>query len=946
MAFENIGLGGILTFNSAPAVRGMTKASRSFQRLELRARRLKEGMRRVGAGMRTLGMASVVGGVAMGFGLKKAVDFEHQMGAVASVTRATGKQLNTYSDFARKMGIETAFSASEAGKAMFVLGKFGLTKKPLMEATKGVTDLAAAEGIDLAAASRVMVGSLKSMSMSVMESKRAANVLALASASTEANVINLGESFAYAGSTAKQMNMSYEMTTAIFSALAGKMMVGSRAGTGVMALMRGLQGSSSRASKIMASLGINVQQFGGDMSRLPAIIEHIDQVLSKKFTNPIQKAQKITQIFGRFGQVAFSNLAQTGRKEMERIHQSLTKAGSAFKDKFGRPLGAAAWMAQKRLNTVKGAVILFKSSLESFFITIFQGFLGPMKSRIQDITKRFNNVLFAMQALEKDDSIKNQTALVKKYGHTTMQMALGFRDATKMVKNAWKAIGQAIQRVGRLFGKHIGKDTLRHVIKFTLGISMMLASLAPIFIALFGLKVLFGALWSVGTGMLIAIKAALLPVAVVLGGILALLMIRRKEGESLGQTALRMIMAIRSAAISLMNTVIVPLFEGIMDVMRAFTVEIADFWQGVAFQLQNLIYQTIGAFKKAISIIITIMRPLLSLVKGIILRLRPVFQALVKFAMVVYGVFVKVATAILAVFKAFARVVASIIRALKPILLDIVTAVGKVARWVMKVIAGLFKALGAVARGVMYLFRKLHQFMRPVVEAFGKIVQFLWIIGKIIFKVLVLPLKLVLGVVKDIGMWVWDKIAPGFRAIGRALGVFVNMIVRAGKLLKTVLLWPFQKIAQGLAYVLRKLAKVASIIPGVSGKAIREIATSLEHFSGVYSKGVGKRIAGGQRAQMKKQEMLTGGEARALAEEERRSARTQAKAEKTLNATIVDKRSLSVKAMSSIDGRCVASASARHRVELQERAGFGTTPWQRRAVILRSGDLTPAGKGK
>jgi hypothetical protein len=55
--------------------------------------------------------------------------------------------------------------------------------------------------------------------------------------------------------------------------------------------------------------------------------------------------------------------------------------------------------------------------------------------------------------------------------------------------------------------------------------------------------------------------------------------------------------------------------------------------------------------------------------------------------------------------------------------------------------------------------------------------------------------------------------------------------------------------------------------------------------------------------------------------------------EVTVENKLEDKRTIDVKNNLCVDGENLSIASGRHRVEIQERAGFKSTPWQQRTIL-------------
>ncbi len=944
MAFETLGIGGVLTFNDTQAVTAMTRTGRSFQRLQLRARRLSAGMTKIGAGVRSIGMASGAAAIGMGIGLKSAVDFEHQMASVSAVTGGVTSELRKNSQYARKLGIDTAYSATEAGKAMFILGKFGLTKKPLRTATKGVTDLAAAVDLNMTSAATVLIGTLKAMSMGTEHATRVANVLSEMSVRTAANADGLGEAFAYAGSTLKSMNVSVETSGAAFGLLADKMMRGSRAGTGMMALMRGLQGSSGKSKKLMKKFGIDIQQFGGDMSKLPSIIEHVNQVLSKRFTNPIKKAQAVTAIFGRFGQVAFNNLAQSGKAKFQELIKKANESSKAYK-LHGKSVGAAAFMAAKRLDSVKGVMILIKSSLEGLSIALFKSFLGPMKSRLNAAKQGFNNVLAAMTALGSDSSVKNQTKLTKQYGSTVVQVALGVRDGIQLVKDAWKSVGAVIKRVGMMFGQAMGKDTLRTIMKIVVGGTMLLGTMAPMFIALLGLKFLIGTVVSLVSGLAMVFSAVALPAVAAIALVAGALLLLRQEGEGIGETAMRLLTNVATFAQGIYQNAILPIFYGLRDIVVSLTTGMASFWAETLGTMRGYVRLLGDEFMMNSDRMISGIKPVIKAIKGAVTKLKPFFKAYIKFNLAVLGVIIKVGIAVSRLTRSIASGVMAIVASVKPMLMGIFGTMMTIFGGLLSLLGKVLVYIGQITMKMVAMWLKVWNVIKPILVGLGKMMVVLYRIGRIIGDFILVPFKLLIKAVKYTVGLVRDKLAPAFQFIAAINAKIVGLIKKAGKFMYSMMIDPFKFVAKYVAKALDRLAGVAGKI-GMNAGNIRALAAALRGFSGEGSitaramgKFRGRRAERPTLVQTSKAQHLD--QQRAF-DEAAQNRKQKARDERQLRA-IKSKHEVKVNVKASIDGRCVADAAARHRVEIQERAGYGMTPWQRRAVILRSNETTPTG---
>ncbi len=93
MAFERIGIGGFLKFDEKDALRGMGRARKGFARLRKGAGQVGAGLSQIGGGLRNMSLALLPVTAGIGFGIKKAAEFEKKMSGVGAITRASTEDL-------------------------------------------------------------------------------------------------------------------------------------------------------------------------------------------------------------------------------------------------------------------------------------------------------------------------------------------------------------------------------------------------------------------------------------------------------------------------------------------------------------------------------------------------------------------------------------------------------------------------------------------------------------------------------------------------------------------------------------------------------------------------------------------------------------------------------------------------------------------------------------
>ena len=168
---------------------------------------LNKAQSNVAASMRTIGRNMAIAGAAIvaafGMAIKTASQFEQSMANTASVAGATSEELKKLSDYAREMGEQSVFSASQAADAMYFLASAGMNVDQVMSALKGTLALAAATQSDLAFTAAAVAATLSQFGLEASEADRVANVFAATISMSQATMDKLATSMSYVGPMAK-----------------------------------------------------------------------------------------------------------------------------------------------------------------------------------------------------------------------------------------------------------------------------------------------------------------------------------------------------------------------------------------------------------------------------------------------------------------------------------------------------------------------------------------------------------------------------------------------------------------------------------------------------------------------------------------------------------------------------------------------------------------------
>jgi len=463
VALERYGLGAIITADSKPFVSETGKArnsltqfvktanqapaavsrmgaavSRASMVMRQGATQMAAGARQLGAGLRNAALGALPLTVAVGAGIVKAAQFEKQMSAVGAITRANEQDMAKLNKEAKRMGIVSVFSATQAGEAMEHLARAGANADQIIAALGGTMNAAAADSIDLATASNIVAQTVKAMDLQWSDAAHVADVLALTSASANTNITMLGESFKYGAAMAKGLDISLEETSAIFGKLGDAGLKGSIAGTSFVNMMNKIVKPSGKAEAAMEKWGISLEDSNKELKPISTIIHEISTKMDA-IPSAAERAAMSVEFFGLRGVKAYNALKIQGKEAIDDLENKLIAAS------YG--IGAAAEAAEKRLDNFLGRLTLFGASVESLSIGLFAPMLKSFTPVVEEMTTGLNNVLFSLDALndiKAEESKQNAASaqLIAKTANERLQAAGAMENYAKSTRSAIQVLNR------------------------------------------------------------------------------------------------------------------------------------------------------------------------------------------------------------------------------------------------------------------------------------------------------------------------------------------------------------------------------------------------------------------------------------------------------------------------------------------------------------------------
>lgn len=344
------------------------------------------------AGKKLLPVTAAVTGLGTA-AVTTAANFESSMSQVQatmgitkdSMSEVDGQSVNTMdtlSELAKKMGAETAFSASECAEALNYLALAGYDTQQMCDTLPTVLNLAAAGGIDLASASDMVTDAMSALGMGVSESEKMVDQMAKTTSTTNTSVAQLGEGILTIGATAKSVKGgTAELNTAL-GILANNGIKGAEGGTHLRNIILSLQNPTDKAAASMKSLGVDVYDSEGNMRSMNDILGDLNKSMDGMTSE--EKSNIISNIFNKTDLSSVNALLANTGDTWDNLQKSIADSG-----------GAAQQMADTQLDNLQGQLTILKSALEGLAIS-FGELLMPAIKQIVGWVQKFVDWLNGM----------------------------------------------------------------------------------------------------------------------------------------------------------------------------------------------------------------------------------------------------------------------------------------------------------------------------------------------------------------------------------------------------------------------------------------------------------------------------------------------------------------------------------------------------------------------
>ena len=346
--------------------------------------------------------------------------FDSSMSNVAALSGATDEELKMLRDTAKEFGSSTKFSASEAADALGYMALAGWDAETSASALGGVLDLAAASGMDLAAASDMVTDYMSAFNMEAKDSAYFADLLAYAQGNANTTAQGLGEAFKNSAANMNAAGQDIETTVALLSMMANQGLKGSEAGTALTAVMRDMTAKMDEGAIKIGETSVAVMDANGNYRDMTDILKDVEAA-----TNGMGDAERATALQSTF--------TSDSIKGLNLILNAGIDEAAAFEEQLRNSGGAAGEMSKTMNDNLNGDLTNLGSKLEGVQIAIYEKF----EPALRDGVKVLDSLLDAINFV-----VDHSTEFIAALGAMAAGVAayVGYTTALKIMENGWKSL--------------------------------------------------------------------------------------------------------------------------------------------------------------------------------------------------------------------------------------------------------------------------------------------------------------------------------------------------------------------------------------------------------------------------------------------------------------------------------------------------------------------------
>ncbi|MCX5206742.1 phage tail tape measure protein [Streptomyces sp. NBC_00237] len=328
-------------------------------------RQLRHGLLSARQEMHHLRGLVVGGGIVAGLAeiAKEGNEYQRAINKWGAVTGASGQEMVQAAAKARQLGADLNIpgtSASKAADAMLELAKAGQTSTSSIANARAAMQLAAADNLSAADASRYLGDVMDQFGLSSNNAGRAADVLAAGANAASGGLQDIYYAMSYTGPVAAQLGISLEDTAAAVAMLARSGILGSKAGTSLRGMLTNLAKPTKLMKRGLAELGIEAWDAQGNFKGLRTVIDGFEKAQHRMSQKDF--LGNLAMVVGKPALAGAAALAHQGAESYDQMHTAIARTGAAGEIAASQTKGLAGAVTQLKTTAKNTGQVLFTAA--------------------------------------------------------------------------------------------------------------------------------------------------------------------------------------------------------------------------------------------------------------------------------------------------------------------------------------------------------------------------------------------------------------------------------------------------------------------------------------------------------------------------------------------------------------------------------------------------------
>lgn len=310
----------------------------------------------------------------IGDSIQTGMGFDTAMSQVAATMGKTTDEIAELRDYAKEMGAETAFSATQSAEALNFMALAGYDAETSMKMLPNVMNLAAAGDMELARASDMVTDSQTALGLSLDETETLVDQMAKTSSKTNTSVSQLGDAMLTIGGTAKNLSGGTKELNQVLGLMADNGIKAGEAGTHLRNIILAMNPTTKDAKEAFDDLNFSAYDSQGNLREMSDIFGELSEKTADMTSQ--ERQDIIGKIFNKTDLSTVNALLDTNTERWDEVAGAIDGAS-----------GAAAAMADTQLDNLQGDITLMQSAFEGLQIAISDEVTPDLRELVQTATK-------------------------------------------------------------------------------------------------------------------------------------------------------------------------------------------------------------------------------------------------------------------------------------------------------------------------------------------------------------------------------------------------------------------------------------------------------------------------------------------------------------------------------------------------------------------------------